>query len=84
LLGLPPAAGRLFTWGQLRDPERRQGSWLPPQERPPWVGSASPPHVPRSSPRRTRRIKLSKELTDFVPNSPFYDRAALSTASSGL
>lgn len=48
---------------------------LSPQERPPWVGSVSPAGAPKSSPRRTRRIKLSEELTDFVPNSPFYDTA---------
>lgn len=54
-----------------------------PQERPPWVGSGSPTDAPRSSPSRTR-IKLSEELTDFVPNSPFYDMALLSDALSGL
>lgn len=83
--GLPgPATGRLFTGGQLRDPERRQRSGFSPQERPPWVGSGSPADAPRSSPRHTRRKKLSEELTDFVPNSPFYDTAPLSAALSGL
>lgn len=48
------------------------------------MGSVSPTDAPRSSPRHTRRTQLSEELTDFVPNSPFYDKALLSAALSGL
>lgn len=59
-------AGRLFTWGQLRDPERRQHSWILPHPRETlsgWAPTAFHPVLYWNW--RPRRIKSSEELTDF-------------------
>ena len=60
----PPTAGRLFTWGQLRDPERRQRRELSPRKRGLLGWAAFPPPMlqdPFPPERSKKKKKFSKD-----------------------